>query len=301
MLQDFVYDEGKGGVVMIRVGTCAFQDHDSFYPRTIPQKEQLRYYAKYFSVVEIDSTFYGLLREGTWERWLGLVPSNFLFHVKAHGAMTLHVRGLDKGERREIANQFLDGLAPVMERGQLGCVLLQFPPWFHVSKVNVVTVERIVAMCQAHGVPTAVEFRERSWFASGERSELTLGWLKRIGAIHVICDEPDAGNVSVPFVPALTHPSFGMLRMHGRNREMWDRPGLKSSKERFDYRYSMEELAAILPAIEPVAKQVDEFHILMNNNSNNDAIWNGFDWLELLHMAKGPRPDLISSEQMRLL
>lgn len=197
--------------------------------------------------------------------------------------------------------EFMDSLAPVHARGQLGCVLLQFPPWFGASRIHVATVERIVDMCQGYGVTVAIEFRERSWFATPERSESTLAWLRRLGAVHVICDEPDAGVGSVPLVPALTNRAFGLLRMHGRNREMWDKPGLKSSKERFDYRYTKLELEALWPVLAPLTESVDEFHILMNNNSNNDAVWNTFDWLELLHLADKPRPTLDTSEQLRLL
>ncbi|GEO25878.1 hypothetical protein AAC03nite_16630 [Alicyclobacillus acidoterrestris] len=58
----------------------------------------------------------------------------------------------------------------------------------------------------------------------GSKTLCIASLFKRLGAVHVICDEPDAGIGSVPLVPALTNRAFGLLRMHGRNREMWDKP-----------------------------------------------------------------------------
>ncbi|WP_243835008.1 DUF72 domain-containing protein [Alicyclobacillus sacchari] len=283
----------------IRAGTCAFADHDSFYPRHLAVSERLRYYGSFFSVVEIDSTFYGMVTTRTWERWLGLVDSDFRFHVKAPAAMTLHTRGLSRDERREMGYAFLESLRPVLERGAMSAILLQFPPWFGATRENRVIVERLVTFCQP--MNAAVEFRERSWFQSSERIEKTIAWLSSIGAIHVICDEPQAGRKSVPYVPRLTHAQLGVLRMHGRNLEMWDKPGLTSSKQRFDYRYSRSELESFVPDVVSLAGKVQEFHVLMNNNSNNDAVWNAFDWLDLIGGAKRQRPLLEHSEQLSLL
>ncbi|WP_067617823.1 DUF72 domain-containing protein [Alicyclobacillus acidiphilus] len=283
----------------IRAGTCAFADHESFYPKSLPPQERLRYYARYFSVVEIDSTFYGFLKEGTWQRWLDMVDESFLFHVKAHGAMTMHVRGLSRDERHRMASTFLDSLRPVCERGQLAAVLLQFPPWFDATRRNRAIVERLVEFCR--DIPVAVEFRERSWFDGPERQSKTLSWLRSMRATHVVCDEPNKGNGCVPLVPAVTNEALGILRMHGRNAETWDKPGLKSSKERFDYRYSKHEILDLLPTVTKLASDAAEFHVLMNNNSNNDAVWNAFDWAELLGVSRLARPNLVHSTQLSLL
>lgn len=273
---------------MIRVGTCAFHDHDDFYPRTWPREFRLAYYASYFDLVEIDSTFYGLVASHVWERWLAQVQPSFTFHVKAPGALTLHVRDLSPEERRAQGKAFLASLQPVVERGQLGVILLQFPPWFDATRQHRATVERLVDFL--HPLRVAVEFRERSWYASEERTGRTLEWLQALGAVHVICDEPDAGRTTVPYVPSATVPDLAMIRMHGRNRETWNQKGLTSSKERFHYRYTKDELRELLPDVRRLDGQVREVHILMNNNSNNDAVWNAFDWLDLLQLARRPRP-----------
>lgn len=283
----------------IRAGTCGFAEHESFYPRTLPPLERLRYYARYFSIVEIDSTFYEFLKDGAWAHGLEIADDSFIFHVKAHGAMTMHVMDLSRDEQRQIAKTFLDSLAEVRERRQPGVVLLQFPPWFDATTRNRAIVERLVDFCR--DVEVAIEFREHSWFEDGERSEKTLAWLKSMPAVHAICDEPQKGRGLVPFVPTVTNERMGILRMHGRNVEMWDKPGLKSSKERFDYRYSRNEIEELVPSVLKLSERTEEFHVLMNNNSNNDAVWNAFDRLETLEIQGVARPEMTHSAQLALL
>ncbi|SIS64705.1 DUF72 domain-containing protein [Alicyclobacillus vulcanalis] len=283
---------------MIRVGTCAFHDHDHFYPRTWPRSFRLAYYASYFDLVEIDSTFYGIVGAHVWERWVAQVSATFTFHVKAPGALTMHVRGLSREERRAMGRAFLEGLRPAVERGQLGVILLQFPPWFGATPKHRMTVERVVDFLQPHRV--AVEFRERSWYATEERTDQTLAWLQSMGAVHVICDEPDAGQASVPYIPRATSADLAILRMHGRNKDTWNLKGLSSSKERFAYRYTVDELRELEPDVRALDQVVREVHILMNNNSNNDAVVNALDWMDILQLARRSRPPLEHGEQLPL-
>lgn len=48
----------------IRVGTASWTDHDPFYPseynRADMKARRIEYYARYFSMVEVDSTYYSL-------------------------------------------------------------------------------------------------------------------------------------------------------------------------------------------------------------------------------------------------
>lgn len=212
--------------------------------------------------------------------------------------MTLHVRDLSQADRRDIASTFIANLSPVRESGQLGLILLQFPPWYRATRENVQVVERVVDACRPMDV--AVEFRERSWFATPERTEKTLDWLRGLDAVHVICDEPQVGNRCVPLVVQSTSHRRAILRMHGRNEKMWNAPGLSSSKERFDYRYTKDELSTLLPSVAQLEETVSQTHILMNNNSNNDAVWNAFDWMELLGQTAVKRPLLDDSQQLFL-
>ena len=72
------------------------------------------------------------------------------------------------------------------------------------------------------------------------------------------------------------------MRFHGRNYQTWYKKDARSSTERFNYLYSERELAEWVPKIEQLAEQVQEVHVLMNNNRGNYAIVNAQDAMRLL-------------------
>ncbi|TMK82055.1 MAG: DUF72 domain-containing protein, partial [Actinobacteria bacterium] len=65
---------------MILVGTSGWQ-YDSwrarFYPRGLPARDWLAWYASRFPVVEVNNTFYRLPAEATFERWRDEMPAGF--------------------------------------------------------------------------------------------------------------------------------------------------------------------------------------------------------------------------------
>jgi uncharacterized protein YecE (DUF72 family) len=65
---------------------------------------------------------------------------------------------------------------------------------------------------------------------------------------------------------AVTNPDLAIVRFHGRNAETWYLKGAESSRERFKYLYTTEELCEWVPKITEMANQVHEVHVLMNNN-----------------------------------
>ncbi|MBE3557229.1 MAG: DUF72 domain-containing protein [Firmicutes bacterium] len=276
----------------IRVGTCAWSDYMGFYPPHLPPQQRLSYYARHFSVVEIDNAFYAMPTVQRMEKWAQQTPDHFCFDVKAPATMTLHDRGNpERVERAGIFSTFVEALSPLHRSGKLGVILLQFPPWFASDAGSWRYLERAVARLQPYTV--AVEFRERSWFEDVQRTEETLAHLREIGAVHVIADEPQIGRYCIPAVWAVTHPQFAVLRMHGRNQKMWHGPH-KSSRERFDYHYTLDELAGLLPNVQRIAGRVEALHLLMNNNAQDYAWRNALDWKKLLgettmfHTAEQP-------------
>lgn len=67
------------------LGTQGFSFKDwvgPFYPEKTPNNQFLEQYARHFSTVEIDSTFYGVPRESTVEGWRERTPEKFLFAAK---------------------------------------------------------------------------------------------------------------------------------------------------------------------------------------------------------------------------
>lgn len=54
--------------------------------------------------------------------------------------------------------------------------------------------------------------------------------------------------------------------MHGRNAETWEKKGLKSASERFNYKYTRDELRDFVEPVRDVAQQAEEAHVTFNNN-----------------------------------
>ncbi|MFO7171394.1 MAG: DUF72 domain-containing protein [Bacillota bacterium] len=272
----------------IRCGTCAWADHEEFYPPGLRPGDRLGYYARFFSLVEIDSTFYALQPRRNFAAWAHKTPPGFLFNVKAYGAMTRHHRQPRPGEENlaEVFRRFADAIVPLREAGKLGAIHFQFPPWFVRSPENI----RYLAYCR-EAFPddlVAVEFRHRSWFADEEATAHTLEVLRELRAVHVVCDEPQVGSGCVPRVVAVTHPALAIVRFHGRNLATWYKKG-ETSADRFDYLYSREELAEMVPEVQRLAGEAEEVHLLMNNNRSNYAVRNALDMMELLGLPTPPR------------
>jgi uncharacterized protein YecE (DUF72 family) len=110
-----------------------------------------------------------------------------------------------------------------------------------------------------------VEFRHRSWLEEDERAD-TLSFLERNGLAYVSVDAPRtrASNV-VPSIAAATHP-VAYVRFHGRNWKTWNIRGARTSGERFDWKYSEEELGEWVEPLAGLGEQADEAYALFNNN-----------------------------------
>ena len=84
-----------------------------------------------------------------------------------------------------------------------------------------------------------------------------------------------------PPVTAVTNPDLAVIRFHGRNAENWKKKGITAA-ERFDYRYSQQELLEWVPRIRKVAEQARETHLLMNNCYGDKAVNNAAELSQML-------------------
>jgi len=96
-----------------------------FYPENLKSRDFLSYYAKRFSSVEVDSTFYRIPTAKTIADWKQQTPDAFKFSLK-FPAMITHIKMLKNCQ--EETRVFLDRLSELNEK--LGVLLLQFPPIF---------------------------------------------------------------------------------------------------------------------------------------------------------------------------
>lgn len=268
---------------LIRVGTCAWNDHEHFYPPGLKAGDRLAYYARHFNLVEVDSTYYHLQPRRNFEKWARVTPDDFVFNVKAHRSMTLHERPRPSEETLlDTFAVFREALQPLAEAGKLKALHFQFPPWFVRSREHMDYLRWV--RDRLPDATISVEFRHRSWFRGPEETAETLHLLKGLNYVHTICDEPQIGSGSVPPVVEATHPGLAILRLHGRNAQTWYRR-TQTSGERFDYLYTQEELAAWVPPLEALAERVDEVHVLFNNNRADYAVRGARMMQQLLHLT----------------
>src|SRR5579859_5056613 len=114
----------------IRVGTASWTDHDPFYPpeydKAAMKSQRIAYYARYFSLAEVDSTFYHLQPAHNFELWAERTPDDFAFDVKAYGEMTWHHReddGTPITPSAETFAKFSEMVRPMREAGKLRAIL----------------------------------------------------------------------------------------------------------------------------------------------------------------------------------
>ncbi|OWV79128.1 hypothetical protein ATY77_28220 [Rhizobium sp. R634] len=115
----------KTGAVRIGISGWTYAPwRGQFYPKGLPQKQELSYAARHFRSIEINGTFYGLQRPESFGRWRDETPEDFVFAVKGSRFIT-HMKRLQEIET-PLANFFASGLLRLGPK--LGPILWQFPP-----------------------------------------------------------------------------------------------------------------------------------------------------------------------------
>ncbi|WP_230986893.1 DUF72 domain-containing protein [Cohnella fermenti] len=254
----------------IEIGLTGWGDHDSLILTAPKSKDKLRMYARHYPLVEVDTSFYAIQPPERMGKWADETPESFGFIVKAYQEMTGHQRGKPYyTEADEMYAAFRESLAPLMERGKLRAALFQYPPWFACTRDSVNVLRE--AKRRMEGIPCALEFRHRSWF-DPEFRERTLTFMREEGWIHSVCDEPQAGDGSIPAVAEATDPSYTIVRFHGRNSSGWNNGGGADWRAvRYLYRYSPEELESWRGRLEELGRQSRAVGVVFNNNSGGDA------------------------------
>ena len=264
---------------------------EHFYPRGLKPNERLGYYPNFFPLVEVDSTFYRLMPPHNYELWAERTPDDFVVQrqgvpdpdaarrrVPAPAPATPPTRRSSTRPTTTSARS-RSRSSRCKDAGKLRAILFQFPPWFRESEAQPrVPGGRARALPGRRGLgrvppqqlarPAGARRHVRA--ASRARPRLRRG---RSAAARVGLDpadrrgdQPGAGDRPLP------RPQLQDLVQEGR----------RSSTERFNYLYSENELADWVPKIEQLAEQVEEVHVLMNNNRGNYAIVNAQDAMRLL-------------------
>lgn len=277
----------------ILVGTASWTDKtliaSGWYPPEADTPEKrLRFYARQFPLVEVDATYYALPAEQTAAAWTERTPAGFTFNVKAFSLFTQHptpvkampadlreaaagktgkervyLKDVDPAVTDQAWDRFFAALEPLREAGKLGAILLQFPPWFPISRAN----KAYIVACAERAAPrrVCVEFRNHTWMTDDNQKE-TLDFLASHQLPYVCVDMPQGYSNSIPPVVAATS-DLALVRMHGHS-EKWES---KSVAERFGYRYSEQELAQWAGNVRRLAEDATETQVVFNNCYRNYA------------------------------
>ncbi len=270
------------------IGTSAWSDHEPFYPRGLKPAEQLPFYARYFPIVEVNTTYYRVPARRLVEGWVERTPPGFRFDVKPPRQLTSTPetpRGQAPEPDADIADAFAEAIAPLAEAGKLGAITFQFPPSYRNTEEHREYLRLLPELLPDYLL--AVEFRRRDWLDE-EHAEDTLALLEDTGLSYTMVDEPQLGSGSVPPLYAVTNPDLAIVRFHGRNAKTWYR-FTGSSRDRFNWEYSDEELAEWRPKLEQAGQQAREVHVFFNTNFADQGPRNA---LRLMDQLRLPHPPL---------
>lgn len=243
-----------------------------FYPSS--QTKRLSYYSRFFDTVEMDSTFYEkFYKYMTKQTFIGMdnaTPENFEFSIKVPETVT-HIKRLDV-EKGAISSleEFLDKISPLKIANKLGAILVQLPPSFTVSDFK--DTENFLDRLPS-GYQYALEFRHPSWNTEGP-------WemLKHYDIAAVMTDSPLSDNLQYLAEVTITSKNHSFIRFHGR-----------SSRHRYNYLYSKEELKHWIGKIKEIASKTNTLRIYFNNHYGAKAVINALEFKDMLGISLSNR------------
>lgn len=132
-----------------------------FYPKDVPARSFLQFYASRLTSVEVNYTFRTLPSAAQLQGWLDATPAGFRFSFKAPQRIT-HFQRLR--ECHAAVAEFIASLEPARAAGKLGSLLFQLPPNFAADPSRLQTFLEAPAFAEHRPLQVAFEFRHPSWF-----------------------------------------------------------------------------------------------------------------------------------------
>jgi len=232
---------------VIHVGTSGWQYRswrDRFYPRTVPVRGWLEFFADRFATVEVNNAFYRLPERKTFADWRSRTPDDFVIAVKMSRYLT-HIKRLR--DPAEPVARFMDRADALGDK--LGPVLLQLPP---TLRADADALDAVLALLPSR-VRVTVEPRHASWFDKSIQDILVrrgaaLCWADRLGR---------------PLTPLWRTADWGYLRLHeGRATP---RP-----------RYGRRALASWVDRISDAFPDGEDVYVYFNNDPDGAALADAF-------------------------
>jgi len=218
----------------IIVGTASWSDPgfvQHWYPKGISAHERLGWYAQYFEMVEVNSTFYSVPDLRMVERWCAVTPDGFTFDVKLHQLFSFHSTAAkllppdlqqraqtdEKGKvtltpdlEEAMLDIFLRSMSILRSAGKLGVLLLQLSPAFSPRVHKLEELEHLIGMLGDYRL--AIEFRNRNWVI-GNQLRSTIDFLKQRKVAFVSVDAPSAEHFTImpSNLDEITNPQLAYL------------------------------------------------------------------------------------------
>ncbi len=257
-----------------------------FYPKDLSRRhtEWLRFYSRFFSTTEINSTFYSMPATATVTSWIEKTAGIPLFEFSVKFPRIISHDLLPSGNIDEAIaerDKFADVcITPLRKAGRLGAVLLQLPPEFRYSGTSLSRLVQLLESISREGDDIAVEFRDRSWLSAGAEylRDDAQDALASLNCASVLVDSP-----AFPVMHALTG-DHAYIRFHGRNRDIWY--GGKGEEDgrinRYDYLYSRGQLETWIPKVRALSETSRVARIYFNNHGRAKAAKNAMEFMDLL-------------------
>lgn len=253
---------------MIRVGTSGFSYADwvgPYYPKNLAKGKWLEFYAREFSCLEINASFYSWIAQDAMRSMASRVPDGFRFAVKLHRSMTHDNIDLDS-----LIRATRDQNAPL----ESPVVLAQFPNAFRPSDSAWQKLEQLAALPNL-----VVEFRHAQWQASD-----VVQRVAELGVSTCVVDMPD-----IPGLPRSLQEAvgpIGYLRAHGKNAGKWYNHD--EAYERYDYLYSGDQIRRIAESVSRLSERASETFVFFNNHYGAQAVTNARQLAAELGIATTP-------------
>ena len=186
------------GQIRIGVGGWTFEPwRGTFYPKGLPQKDELNYASRQFSSIEINGTFYGSQKPASFQKWHDETPDDFVFALKAPRFATNRRVLAEGGE--SVDRFFKSGVLLLGDK--LGPINWQFA----TSKVfDAADFEAFLKLLppevEGRKIMHAVEVRHPSF-----RDPAFIDLLRKYGVAVIVAgdsDYPQIADVTAPFVYA---------------------------------------------------------------------------------------------------
>lgn len=161
-----------------------------FYPKDVPSRAFLQFYAGQLTSVEVNYTFRTLPSAAQLQGWLDATPAEFRFSFKAPQRIT-HFQRLR--ESHSNVAEFIGSVGAANVAGKLGPLLFQLPPNFAADTARLDDFLSAPAFAANPSLKVAFEFRHASWFA-----DATYDVLRRHNCAMCIAEGDELATPDIP-------------------------------------------------------------------------------------------------------